>query len=252
MISAVVLSQNDVQKIGQTLGSLVFCDEVIVIDDNSIDKTPDIAKKFGAKIFSHSLNNDFAQQRNFGLVKAKGDWVLFVDSDEIVPLDLAKEIIEKIAMNVSGFYIKRRDFMWGRELKYGEMGNVRLLRLAKKTAGKWVRPVHEVWSPDAKAMGDKDTLGELVHPLEHYPHQDVAQFIEEINRYSTINAKHFYDTGIRTNIFQIVAYPVAKFFVNYVWRLGFLDGTPGAIVAFLMSLHSFLTRGKLYLLARKK
>lgn len=245
MISSVVLSHNDAASIGKTLTSLTWCDEVIVIDDDSTDKTVEVAKKFGAKAYIHSLKDDFAKQRNFGLTKAKGDWVFFVDSDEIVSPELAKEIRLKAREDIEGYYLMRRDFMWGRELKHGEIGSVRLLRLAKKAAGKWTRPVHEVWEI-------KGTTETLEYPLDHYPHSDVAQFLDEINRYSTLNAKHFYDTGVRTNVLQIAAYPIAKFFVNYVWRLGFLDGTPGAIVAVLMSLHSFLTRGKLYLLAQTK
>lgn len=245
MISAVVLTHNSVVSIASTLQSLIFCDEIIVVDDNSKDKTLEIAKKFNAKIFTHSLRYNFAAQRNFGLSKAKGEWVLFVDSDEIVSTELAKEIQLKVKNDLDGYYIKRRDFMWGRAFKYGETAHVRLLRLAKATAGKWVRPVHEVWEV-------KGTIATLDNPLLHYPHSDVAQFVSEINLYSTLNAKYYYSEGIRANILQIVGYPIAKFFINYVWRLGFLDGTPGAIVAVLMSLHSFLTRGKLYLLARKK
>ncbi len=245
MISAVVLSHNDEQSIAKTLTSLSAFGEVILIDDESTDKTPEIAKKMGAKVFVHPLKDDFAQQRNFGLGKTKGDWVLFVDSDEIVSPELAKELHLKAREDRDGYYVKRRDSMWGREFSYGELGSVRLLRFAKKTAGKWVRPVHEVWEI-------KGTTETLENPLLHFPHPDVAQFISEINRYSTVNAKHLFDSGVRTNVFQIVGYPAAKFFVNYVWRLGFLDGTPGAIVAILMSMHSFLTRGKLYLLMRKK
>jgi glycosyltransferase involved in cell wall biosynthesis len=243
MLSAIILSHNDEATIARALQSVSFCDEVIVIDDESTDKTLAIAKKHGATVFTHALNDDFAAQRNFGLAKAKGEWVLFVDSDEVVSPSLADEIQQELAGKTDGWYIKRRDTMWGHEFKYGEMGNVKLLRLARKKAGTWNRPVHEVW--DVK--GETDTL---THPLLHYPHPDVAQFIEEINRYSTLNAKHFYDKGVRTHVWQIMAYPAAKFFVNYVWKLGFLDGTAGAIVAFLMSLHSFLTRGKLYLLTR--
>jgi glycosyltransferase involved in cell wall biosynthesis len=243
MISAVVLSHNDKQSIDKTLTSLSFCDEIVVIDDESTDGTVAIAKKYTPSVFVRALNEDFAAQRNFGLNKAKGEWVLFVDSDEIVSAELAHEIRLKARDDVEGYYLMRRDSMWGHEFKYGEMGNVRLLRLAKKTAGKWVRPVHETW----EVKGRTETLEQ---PLFHFPHPDVSQFIAEINRYSTLNAKHFYASGVRANVFQIVGYPIAKFLVNYVWRLGFLDGTPGAIVAILMSLHSFLTRGKLYVMGQ--
>jgi glycosyltransferase involved in cell wall biosynthesis len=248
MLSAVVLSHNDEQTIEKTLLSLSFCGEIIVVDDASTDKTVTLAKKHHATVYTRSLKEDFAAQRNFGLSKAKGEWVLFVDSDEVVSSLLAQEIVAKTQVytpDVYGYMVKRTDSIFGKELRYGETAHVRLLRLARKSAGRWVRPVHEVWDV-------KGEIGELTHPLVHYPHPTVAAFIEDINWYSTMNAKHFYDTGVRSNVWQVMVYPVAKFFVNYVLKLGFLDGMQGAIMAWMMSLHSFLTRAKLYMLAAQK
>lgn len=241
MISAVVLAHNDAPRIARTLASLSWCDEIVLIDDNSQDETVAIAKKHGARVYARALGGDFAAQRNFGLEEAKGDWVVFVDSDEVVPSALAAEIREKKPKDA--YVLKRRDILWGKELRHGETSSVRLVRLAKKNAGVWIRPVHEVWDV-------KGEIGELMTPLQHFPHPDVAQFLSDIDRYSTINANYFYAQGIRASVGQIVAYPAAKFFVNYIWHLGFLDGMPGAVVAVMMSLHSFLTRAKLYLLQR--
>ncbi len=252
MISAIILAHNDEATIAKTLGSLTWCDEIVVIDDNSTDSTVSIAKKFTNKIFERPPGNDFAAQRNFGLTKAKGEWVLFTDSDEVVSPTLASEIerIISVPTKISndkfqmtneavGFYIKRRDIMWGRQLRHGEQGRMKLLRLAKKDAGKWIRPVHEVWEV-------KGQTAELREPLLHFPHPKVAQYLEKINRYSTLNARYLYRQKVRVSWLQIVAYPVAKFFLNYFLRLGFLDGTAGAVVAIMMSFHSFLTRAKLW------
>lgn len=244
MISAIILSHNSEAEIGRTLESLSWCDERIVIDDFSTDKTVDIAKKKKALVFTRVLHDDFAAQRNFGLEKAKGEWVLFVDSDEVVSKNLAEEIKKSLTIDCSGFYIKRQDYLFGKKIEHGETSKVRLLRLAKKDSGKWERPVHEVWMV-------KGLIGELVHPLEHFPHPNVAQFVAEINRYSTVNARHLHAQNIKVPLWHIVAYPVAKFFVDYFWYRGFLDGTPGAIIALMMSMHSFLTRAKLWLLWHK-
>lgn len=241
MISAVVISHNNELTIGKTLQSLSFCDERILVDDFSTDETVQIAKKIGAIVYQHALNGDFAAQRNFGLGKAKGEWVLFIDSDEIVSPGLAREIQKVVAIDCAGFYLKRQDWLFGRKLLHGETSGGRFLRLARKDAGKWVRPVHEVWKI-------KGLTGTLDTPLDHFPHPNVAQFIDAVNRYSTINAKYLYDQHISVPWWHIPAYPVAKFLVNYVWRRGFLDGTQGAIVAIMMSMHSFLTRSKLWLL----
>jgi len=248
MISCVILTHNSEKNIESLLESLSWCDERVIVDDDSTDKTRDIAKKFGAVVVKHTLHNDFAIQRNIGLEKAHGDWILFVDSDESVSPQLAKEI-QKITndsnQTVQGYFMKRIDTMWGRELKHGETRDVRLLRLARRGAGKWNREVHEVW----EVTGQTKTC---THPLLHSPHPDVQTFMSQINRYTTINASVFYKKGVRAKTITIVLYPVAKFFQNYIIKLGLLDGTVGFVHAMMMAFHSFLTRAKLWQLDHHK
>jgi len=243
MISAVILTKDEEKNIEDCIKCLSFCDEVVVIDDNSSDKTVEIAKRLGAKVFVHPLENDFSQQRNFGLQKASGEWVLFIDADERVSKDLQKEILEIIKDDAhrSGYYIKRYDDMWGKFVKYGETGNIYFLRLARKNSGKWIGKVHETWVSIGKTA-------ELKNPLYHYPHVTVEEFLKEINFYSTIRAEELFENKVKTNWIQIILYPNAKFLVNYVLKRGFLDGIPGLVFALLMSFHSFLVRGKLWLL----
>ena len=257
MISAVVLAKNEEKNIKECFKNLLWCDEIIVIDDNSEDRTIEIAKGLGATVFGHPLNNDFSEQRNFGLSKAKNEWVLFIDADERVTSLLRDEIKDQISLrpelrarakikdSYDGFYIKRRDFMWGRELKHGETGNIKLLRLARKDAGDWEGKVHEEWKIKGK-------IRELENPILHYPHRTITEFLKKINFYTDIRAKELYEKGVKVNFFSIIAYPKAKFFVNYFLKLGFLDGMPGLLVAFLMSFHSFLVRGKLWMIWQRK
>lgn len=263
MTSAVVLTKNEENNIIGCLEALEWCDEIIVIDDYSEDETLKRIFNFQAsclvgrqaifkqkdkvKIFKRHLNNDFAGQRNDGLKRARGDWVLFVDADERVTPSLREEITRYTnnpMTQFSGFLIKRRDFLFGRWLKHGETGNVKLLRLAKKDAGKWIRPVHEVWKINGQ-------VGELKNPLLHYPHQTIKEFLQDINFYTTLHAKGFYENGGKVSWWQICLFPLAKFIVNYWLRLGFLDGLPGFLHAALMSFHSFLTRAKLWFLWQK-
>jgi len=266
MISAVILTKNEEKSIKPCVKSLWWCDEIIIVDDYSTDKTikkiqnskspafrRDPAKGGGKiqnensklKIFKRHLNGDFAGQRNFGLEKAREEWVLFVDADERVAPALAAEIKKKILKtSCNGFYLKRQDFWAGKWLKHGETGNIKLLRLGKKSAGKWERPVHEVWKIKGK-------IGTLKNPLIHYPHQTLTEFIRDINFYTDLNAKFFYQRGIKTSLWQILAYPLGKFFINYFWKRGFLDGLPGLVFALFMSFHSFLTRAKLWSLWQK-
>ncbi len=242
MISAVVLSHNDQKQIKRTLDSITWCDEVIVVDDESTDGTVDMAKKHGATVYSHALQNDFASQRNFGLSKAKGEWVLFVDSDEVVSEELQNEIkkILNESESCDGYMIRRTDYMWGRTLEYGETAHVSLLRLAKKGSGGWERTVHEVWNCTGR-------IGTLLTPLLHFPHPTIAEFIRDVNKYSTSNAALLAGAKTPAPAWHIVAYPAAKFIRNYLWLQGYKDGVPGFCMAMIMSFHSFLTRAKLYM-----
>lgn len=245
-ISAVVITKNEEQNIESCLKTLEWCDEIIVVDDHSTDKTAFLAEKAGATVYTHALKNNFSQQRNLGLEKAKGNWILFVDADERVSGSLANEIqAMTIENNFDGFYLKREDTMWGKVLRHGEVGNIQLLRLAKKHKGKWHGTVHETWHISGK-------VGVLQNPLQHYPHPTITEFLQEINFYTSLRANELYQQNVRVSWWHIIAYPKAKFIQNYVFRLGFLDGMPGIILALLMSLHSFLVRGKLWQLWQEK
>jgi len=246
MISAVVLTKNEEKNIKGCLENLMWCNETIVIDDNSTDKSVEIAKKMGAQVYAHNLNFDFSKQRNYGLSKTKGDWVLFIDTDERVSNELKNEISHLISnrdriKKLNGYFIKRVDFMWGRELKYGETGNIKLLRLARKNSGRWQGKVHEQWKVTGKH-------GQLKNSLYHYPHKNIAEFLKKINYYTDLRAKELYNKKVRVQWWDIILYPRIKFFTNYFFKRGFLDGVPGVIHALLMDLHSFLVRGKLWIL----
>lgn len=254
MISVVILTKNEEKNIEECLKTLKWCDEVVVVDDNSEDKTVEIARKMGATVFSRALEGDFSAQRNFTLRQAQGDWILFIDADEQVSAalraEIKKQIVNKQSLllrnsKYSGFYLRREDKIWGTTLKHGETAGVRLIRLGRKGAGKWARPIHETWDI-------KGEIGELKSPLLHLPHQTISEFLEEINFYSTIRARQLYNENKKTNLFEILAYPKGKFLKNYFLKLGFLDGMPGFIVALLMSFHSFLVRAKLYLLWKQE
>src|SRR3990167_9130189 len=170
MISAVILTKNEENNIVDCIESLTWVDEIIVIDDNSDDRTAALAKTKGATVYTHSLNNDFSKQRNFGLEKAKGNWILFIDADERVSEDLKKEIkhIVRSSLVYEGYFIKRKDILWGNEIKHGENAHIPILRLAKKESGTWVGKVHETWEVHGK-------ISVLQNELHHYTHQSMYE-----------------------------------------------------------------------------
>ena len=248
-LTAVILTKNEEKNIENCLNSLVFCDEVIVVDDFSEDKTIEIVHKFdkNIKVIQRKLNNDFAEQRNFGLIKSRNEWILFVDADEVVTNELKSEI-QNLNFQKESYSIKRRDYFWNQELKYGEIKKVRdqgIVRLVKKSSGTWMGDVHEVFHTSK-------ITGKLNSFLDHHPHQTLKEFINDVNRYSDIRSQELFDRGVKTNIFQIIFLPSGKFIYNYIFNLGFLDGAAGFTYSFMMSFHSFLVRSKLYQLTNKK
>lgn len=247
-LSAVILVKNEEHDIKECINCLKFCGEIIIIDDNSSDKTVDLAKKLGAKIHRRKLGNNFAAQRNFGLSKAQGKWVLFLDADERVTEELRNEIVQITRdplVNYAGLYLKRTDYLWGKKLKHGETANIRLLRLARRKTGKWTRRVHEVWEIVGKTY-------ELKNPLVHYPHPTLAAFINSVNIMSSLHAKANLEEGKRSSLIKLIVWPMGKFINNYVFKIGFLDGSRGFVSALVMSFHSYLAWSKLWFLQRKK
>lgn len=252
MLSVIILTKNEEKNIVDCLETALWADEIIIVDDYSEDRTLEIIEDLGSKkikIYKNSLDNDFSKQRNFGLSKATKKWVLFVDADERISKGLKEEINEIIinARNetIEGFYVKRRDVVWGKILKHGEAGNVNLLRLGIKNTGLWTGKVHETWQIEGKT-------DELENILMHYPHQTINEFLKEINFYSTLRAKELYGDKTKVSFLDVLLYPKAKFILNYFLKFGFLDGIEGLISAIMMSFHSFLVRGKLWMLWQKK
>lgn len=247
-LSIVILTRNEQENVEEcinSLGGLAVEHEILVVDDDSTDDTEAIATRLGVRVIKHALNEDFSAQRNWALTHAKGEWVFFLDADERCTKPLIGEINQFLSDpdNNIGVYLKRHDYFCGRLLRFGEIGHIRLMRLAQKDYGLWEGKVDEVW----KGRGETICFN---NPLLHYSHPDLSQFLENINTRSTLNARQLYDSGIHNQWFDWVK-PEAKFIQNYIFRVGFLDGLAGFVFAVLMSFHSFLVRGKLYLLWKR-
>lgn len=237
MITVCILTKNSQDELPKIFPTMQFADQIVVIDDYSSDNTENIARAHKADFYKRALNNDFASQRNYALQKARGEWVLFVDPDETVSQELAEEITQVIKVTkADGFMIKREDLFLGKKLRYGETSAIWLVRLGRKTKGKWQRPVHETWEIENIEM--------LKNSLLHNAHQNIAHFLTKINYYTDIEAVYRNKMGMITNLFEVIAFPLGKFVQNYIIRRGFLDGMEGFAMALMMSIHSFLVRAK--------
>ncbi len=246
MISCVILTKNEERNIKDCiLSAKMVANEIIVVDDNSSDKTREIAKNLGAKVFIRDLKNDFSAQSNFAIKKAKSKWVLFLDADERISKNLAKEIISCVKTNnFNGFFLKRIDYVWGGWLTHGEQGAFKSLRLVKKNSGLWKRLVHQYF----EIKGFSKTLK---NPLLHYPHPTIERFIRKVNKWSSLHSLANKEEGKRSNIIKIIFFPIFHFLRNFVLRFGFLDGIRGFVFAVLMSFHSFLSWSKLWIIQKE-
>jgi glycosyltransferase involved in cell wall biosynthesis len=246
-LTAVILAKNEEKGIAECVKSVAFCDETIVVDDGSTDRTAEVAERSGAKVYAHTLDDDFSKQRNFGLQKARGEWVLFIDADEVVGDKLRAEILEVINRSdgTSGYRLRREYDFLGRVIKYGELRSARILRLAKRESGIWVRRVHEYWDVRGR-------IGNLKSPLYHSPRMDVSGFVMKLNRWSDIHAAENLREGKKVTLVKIIFYPPVKFIRSYFFNFGFLEGVQGFLLAAFMSLHSFLAWSKQWEMQQRK
>lgn len=241
-LSALILAKNEEKNIQRAIRSLSFAREIIVINDNSSDRTAELAKKEGTKVINHQLA-DFSSSRTYGEQMASQDWILHIDADEEISPELVLSIEQTLEHPDSTTYrFKRRDYFWDKPVVNGELKKAAergIVRLYKKGAGKWKGEVHEEY----ETQGESPTLNGY---LNHYPHQTIAEFISTVNTYSTKRAQELLKQGKKTNAAEVIFYPFSKFILTYFMYRGYADGAAGFVYSFMMSFHSFLVRAKLY------
>jgi len=235
-ISAVVSVFNEEKKIEKCLRSLVFADEIIVIDNGSTDRTVELAKKFTDKIFSQE--NDLLKidiQKNFGFEKATYNWILSIDADEEVSSKLAEEIKEKIENSVNGYYIPRKNIIFGKWIRHSGWYPDFQLRLFRKGKGSFTKShVHESLSLNGKA-------DYLKNELIHYNYDSVSQFFQKaINVYIPSEAKNYLDKGYIFSYADVIRFPLKEFLSRFFLRKGYKDGFYGLVLAMLMAFYHFL------------
>ncbi len=238
-ITGIVIAKNEEKMIADCLSSLAFCDEILVIDNGSVDKTLEIAKENGARI-TEIETDDFSILRNRGLENAKSEWILYVDSDERVTDDLKKEIGEKIKNpgNYAAFRIKRKNFYLGKnEWPYIE----KLERLFKKDKLKgWKGKLHE--SPIVAGE-----VGQLEGFLFHYTHRDLTSMVNKTIEWSETEAQlRFSSNHPKMTWWRFPKVMFGGFFNSYIKQEGYKAGTVGIIESLYQAFSVFITYAKLW------
>lgn len=247
MISVIVITKNEEDKIRVCLESVKWADEVIVYDNGSSDKTVEIAKEYTDRIFVFA-GHDFAALRNKAWGKTKGDWVLYVDADERVLEPLKREILDLVTKDEYGAYaISRRNIIFGREEKYGPFWPdwvIRLLR--KKDFEKWTGQIHEQPSFNGK-------LGYTKNSLLHLTHRGIDHITLKSLDWSKIDARlRLEDRHPRMNSWRFLRILFQELYQQGIKRKGFLSGTVGTIDALMQTFSLIITYVRLWEMQQPK
>ena len=246
-LSAIVIVKNGQDLIGDCLDSLNFCDEIIVVDGGSKDKTVEIAEKKKAKVFIHETQ-DFSESRNFGLDKAEGKWVLYVDVDERITPELATSIKRKIVTDVnsgiSAYKILRKNYYLGENpWPYIE----KLERLFKKNKLKgWQGKLHE--SPIIEGK-----VGELEGFLFHYTHRDLTLMVNKTLEWSKTEAElRLQSNHPKMTWWRFPRVMITAFLNSYIKQGGYKVGTAGLIESVYQAFSMFITYARLWEMQKKR
>jgi glycosyltransferase involved in cell wall biosynthesis len=233
-LSVIILTHNSSNFILDCLNSVKSAEEIIIVDDNSTDKTLAIVQKFPVKVFSRQLDN-FAAQRNFAIAKAAMPWVLFIDSDEQVSPELAREITAKITdSNYSAYRMKRLNYFFGKAVKHGGYWPDWQTRLFKvKDWQKFTGVIHE--TPHFSGR-----LGDLENHLTHFSHQTLAEGLEKSIIWTKKEAEEFIKAGHPpVTWWRIIKVMVWEFCFRYFKKLGLVDGYVGFIESLIQAINRF-------------
>lgn len=248
MLSAIVITKNEEDLIKTCLESVIWADEIIIIDNASSDETLSIAKKYTEKIYK-TENQDFSEKRNLGIKKAAGDWILYIDSDERVLAPLKEEIKQIVSTDSkhSAYAISRKNIIFGRVVSYGPYRKdwvIRLLR--KKDFETFVGKVHE--SPKFRGK-----LGYTKNSLLHLTHRNVDQFILKSLEWSKIDAKLRLEAGHpKMSWWRFLRIFTSEIFNQGILRKGFFNGTIGVMDSLLQTFSLFITYVRLWQMQQKK
>jgi glycosyltransferase involved in cell wall biosynthesis len=244
-LSVYMITLNNGPTIERALQSVVgWADEVIVVDSHSIDNAIEIIEKYTGTPFQYDT---FSQREKYQYAqgKCKNQWVLFIDADEWLTKEFREEV-EKIISSGSasdGYIAHRRNVYLGQEIKYGGWYPDREIRLYRKDKGNWQGGIH------AK-VHVAGTTGTLKNYYMHTPYTDTAHQIRTIDRYSTAFAEDLFQSRKRFRFFNMLMRPPYRFFRDYIFKRGFLDGIPGLIVAVSTTYYVFMKQAKLWEMER--
>jgi glycosyltransferase involved in cell wall biosynthesis len=245
-LSAVLIAQNEERHIGDAVASVSFCDEIVLVDSGSADRTREAAEAAGARVIVNAPWPGFVAQRDFAVRAARHDWVLALDADERVGPVLRAEIqaLRARGFGHAGYRIPRVASYLGRWIRGTDWYPDWQVRLFDRTRAAWQGDlVHE-------SVAVRGPVGRLQGDMEHYPYADISDHLRKIDSYTTLWARQAHDAGRRSNLVDMMAGASWAFFRNYVLKRGVVLGSAGLIVSVLNTHYTFAKLAKLRELGR--
>ncbi len=242
-ISVVIITKNEDHILERTLQSIQgLTDDIVIGDNGSTDNTLEIAKSFNATIIQYKWQG-FGHAKNTVVNAAKYNWVLALDADEVPTPQLVEELKLLALQNENEiFIIKFLNFIGRRKLRFGTWTNVNKMRLFNKNFTCWEdKPIHESIITPSNA-----TLIHLKNRLNHYCHNNIMEYAQKMTYYGNEMGERYFEKGKKNIFFKLYIYPFFLFFYNFIFRLGFLDGSIGFVAAFLYSYYAFIKYHRLY------
>jgi glycosyltransferase involved in cell wall biosynthesis len=220
-----------------------IADEILVADSGSTDGTPELARSLGCRVIQRELV-DFSNFKNWAIPQATHPWVLVVDADERVSLELADEIRQTLANSssrIDAYWIYRDTFFLGHKLRYGDCLNDKVMRLMRRDQCRYTnRRVHE----QLAVLPDRQ--GTLQGRMLHYTTWTYEQYLAKMIHYTGLSAQDMHDRGRQAGFWSMLLRPPIRFFQLYVLRRGFLDGLPGLQMSMLVAFTGFLKQARLW------
>lgn len=245
-ISALAITLNEADNIEAYIESLWFADEIIIVDSFSTDGTVELAKKNPRVIVYQRPFNNFSEQKNFAISKAKNDWVTFFDPDEQVTKDLSAEIVRTLKNpKAIGYFVKRDYYFMGKLLKYSGIQNDYIIRIFNRNFCRYnSNLVHELLIANGKTQ-------RLKSHLPHHTYKSFDDYTAKMHHYSQLQSVMLYEKGKKPTPYHFFFRPFYRFGYQFFFRLGFLDGKEGFIHAYLNAFSVFKRYVNLWLLYRK-
>jgi len=238
-ISATIITLNEERNLPRALESLRCCDEILVVDSGSSDRTVEIAKDYGARAIQADWRG-YASQKNYASEHAAYDWVLSIDADEALSEELEAEIlqIKKTGPEFDAYSFPRMAQYLGKWIRHSGWYPDRKIRLFDRRTAKWVGEyVHESVVAESRA-------GRLNGNLLHYTCATLSDHVRSLDRYTTLAADELIARGRKVSVWPLVVDPTWSFVRTYLLQAGFLDGLEGLTIAHMASLYTFLKYSK--------